>query len=55
LKEKFRNSKLKDRQFNGMLKNKTVQLPKEKGKTMISQILHRKLKIEKHKPHKNTG
>ena len=35
----------------------TIERPKEKGqkrRTMIYKMLHRKLMIEKHKPHKKT-
>ena len=28
-----------------------MQWPKENGQTMIYKILHKKLKIEQHKPH----
>jgi len=36
-------------------KRQIIQWPKEKGQTMIYKPLHRKLKIERHKPNKKRG
>jgi hypothetical protein len=41
---RVKRKRTKDRQYNGQKK-------KDKGHTMVDKTLHRKLKIEEHKPH----
>jgi hypothetical protein len=56
-KEKFEETKgiIRSANLKKISGNTVTKRKRTKGQTMICKILHRKLKIEQHKPHSKKG